>query len=49
MSSVFGERIKVSIFGQSHSKSIGVTIDGLPAGERIDFEELQTFLERRAP
>ncbi len=49
MSSVFGKNIKVNIFGQSHSKAIGVTIDGLPSGFKIDFEELQDFLNRRAP
>ena len=49
MSSTFGNNIKVSIFGQSHSKAIGVTIDGLPAGIKIDLDKLQTFLNRRAP
>ncbi len=49
MSSSFGERVRYSIFGQSHGEAIGVVIDGLPAGERVDMEELQTFLNRRAP
>ena len=49
MSSIFGNHIQISIFGQSHSAAIGVVIDGLPAGERIDEEELQSFLARRAP
>lgn len=49
MSSTFGQTIKISIFGQSHSAAIGVTIDGLPAGEVIDPVELQQFLNRRAP
>ncbi len=49
MSSSFGQRIKISIFGQSHSEGIGVVIDGLPAGERIDMEQLLSFMARRAP
>lgn len=49
MSSSFGENIRVSIFGQSHSDAIGVTVDGLPAGEKIDLAQLQRFLDRRAP
>ncbi|MEI6579434.1 MAG: chorismate synthase [Eubacteriales bacterium] len=49
MSSNFGDNIKVTIFGQSHSDAIGVVIDGLPAGETIDLETLQRFMNRRAP
>ena len=49
MSSDFGKKVKISIFGQSHSEAIGVVIDGLPVGEEIDLEEVQKFMERRAP
>lgn len=49
MSSSFGRNIHISIFGQSHSASIGVVIDGLPAGHRIDMEKLSQFMSRRAP
>ena len=49
MASVFGENIKISIFGQSHSRGIGVCIDGIPAGEKIDPDQLQEFMDRRAP
>lgn len=49
MSSSFGERLKITIFGQSHSEAVGVVIDGLPAGEPISLEHVQHFLERRAP
>jgi len=49
MSNTFGKNIKVSIFGQSHSPAIGVTVDGLPAGFSIDLDELNTFLLRRRP
>ena len=49
MASTFGQNIKISIFGQSHSEAIGIVIDGLPAGQRIDLEKLYAFMERRAP
>jgi len=49
MSSTFGKNIKISIFGQSHSPAIGVTIDALPAGFRVDIDELKAFLRRRMP
>ena len=49
MSSEFGKLLRVSVFGQSHGKAIGVNIDGLPAGEAIDLEELNAFLDRRKP
>lgn len=49
MSSQYGKKIKLSIFGQSHSPAIGVSIDGLPAGIRINMDELREFMRRRAP
>ena len=49
MSSYFGKEIHISIFGQSHAEYIGVTIDGLPAGETVDEEALRAFMLRRAP
>ena len=41
--------MKIRIFGESHAPEIGVEIDGVPAGTRIDMDELQAFLDRRAP
>lgn len=49
MSSTYGENLHLTIFGQSHSPAIGMTLEGIPAGEQIDFAALQRFLERRAP
>lgn len=49
MSSEFGKLLRVGVFGESHGAAIGVTVDGLPAGERIDMDELQAFLDRRRP
>ena len=44
----FGE-LSVSIFGESHGKAIGVVIDGLPGGIKIDFDAVLDFMARRAP
>ena len=49
MGSNIGNRLNISVFGESHGTAIGVTIDGLPAGERIDMEALLHFLSRRRP
>ena len=49
MSSEFGHLLKISVFGQSHGRAIGVVVDGLPAGEAVDLAELQVFLDRRKP
>ena len=45
----FGRNIRTAVFGQSHAAAIGVTIDGLPAGEAVDAVELEAFMARRAP
>lgn len=49
MSSTWGENVKISIFGESHGAAIGVVIDGLPAGEKIDFDFVSAQMARRAP
>jgi chorismate synthase len=49
MSSTYGKIFKISTFGESHGKAIGVVIDGCPAG--VDFDEnfIQNELDRRKP
>ena len=49
MSSTYGENIKLTIFGQSHGPAIGMTLDAVPAGLKVDLDALQQFLNRRAP
>ncbi len=49
MSCSFGEKVKITIFGQSHSSAIGVVIDGLEAGKKLDLEEINSFMARRSP
>ncbi len=48
MSSEFGSRLRVSIFGESHGAAIGVVLDNLPAGEPVDEAAVASFLARRA-
>lgn len=49
MKSTFGENLKITIYGESHSESIGVIIEGFPAGFPINEEKLSAFMARRAP
>lgn len=49
MSGMWGNKLKVSIFGESHGAGIGITIDGLPSGIEIDMDEVLKEMGRRAP
>lgn len=49
MSSEFGKNVKVSVFGQSHSAGIGAVINGIPAGIKIDMDQVAAFMALRAP
>ena len=49
MSFSFGSKFKITVFGQSHSDCIGVVIEGVPAGLKLDEAAIAAFLQRRAP
>lgn len=49
MSGMWGNKLKVSIFGESHGVGIGITIDGLPSGFEINMNEILKEMGRRAP
>ncbi len=49
MSSVICDKIKLSIFGESHGTAIGCVIDGLPAGVVLDMDKIYKDMSRRAP
>jgi len=49
MSSSYGENIRMTVFGQSHSAAIGVVLEGIPAGKKFSSEKLSAFMTRRAP
>jgi chorismate synthase len=43
----FGRLFRVHIFGESHGESVGLTIDGCPAGLSLSQEDFITDIERR--
>jgi len=49
MSNSFGKIYKISTYGESHGKAIGVIIDGCPSGIKIDEKDIQKELDRRKP
>lgn len=49
MSGVWGNKVKYSIFGESHGKGVGINIDGLPSGVKLDLEAITYEMMRRAP
>lgn len=47
--STYGNRFKITTWGESHGKAIGVVIDGCPAGLMLNEADIQRFLDRRKP
>lgn len=47
--STFGEVFRITTWGESHGKAVGVTIDGCPAGLALCEEDIQKYLDRRKP
>ena len=47
--SIFGTLFKISTWGESHGKGIGVVVDGCPAGVDLSEDDIQMFLNRRKP
>lgn len=46
---VFGKMLSMTTFGESHGPALGVVLDGVPSGLTVDMNELQAWLDRRAP
>lgn len=47
--STYGTIFKITTWGESHGKAIGVTIDGCPAGIPLCEDDIQPYLNRRKP
>lgn len=49
MSATFGDRLRLTVFGESHAAAIGGVVEGFPEGVKIDQQKLQAHMTRRAP
>ncbi|MFA6941258.1 MAG: chorismate synthase [Clostridiaceae bacterium] len=49
MSNIWGNKIKYTIFGESHGNAIGIVIDGLEPGIELNLESITCEMKRRAP
>ena len=49
MGSIYGDIFRISTFGESHGKAIGVIIDGCPSGISLSEEDIQQYHDRRKP
>ncbi len=47
--STYGNIFKITTWGESHGKALGVVIDGCPAGLSLSEEDIQEYLDRRKP
>lgn len=47
--SIYGTIFKISTWGESHGRGVGVVVDGCPAGVQLSEEILQPYLNRRKP
>src|SRR5512136_2307110 len=45
----FGIMFRITTWGESHGRAVGVVVDGCPAGLPIDVEDVQRDLDRRRP
>lgn len=49
MSGITGKNFQISIFGESHGEALGITLNGLPAGFKLDMDLVKKEMARRAP
>ena len=47
--SSFGNIFKITTFGESHSKAVGVVVENFPSNFTIEFDKIQHQLNRRKP
>ena len=47
--STYGNILRITTWGESHGKALGVVVDGCPSGVALSEEDIQVFLDRRKP
>lgn len=47
MRNTFGQLVSVALFGESRRRSVGIVLDGLPSGIRVDRQCIARHLQRR--
>lgn len=47
--STYGSYFRITTWGESHGKGVGVVVDGCPAGLPLCEENIQKYLNRRKP
>ena len=47
--STYGNILRITTWGESHGKGIGVVVDGVPSGLELCEADIQKFLDRRKP
>lgn len=47
--STFGNIFRITTWGESHGKGVGVVVDGCPAGLPLEESDIQKYLDRRKP
>ena len=47
--SIFGDLFRISTFGESHGKGLGVVVDGCPAGVLLNEDIIMEYMDRRKP
>lgn len=47
--STYGNVFRITTWGESHGKALGVVIDGCPAGLKLEEADIQRYLDRRKP
>lgn len=45
----FGKDFKITIFGASHDNALGIIVEGVKAGTKIDFDGIKKALQKRRP